>query len=239
MLIATNLAQLRYSGDYLKNIDIKFIYAPAGVFQLCEHKPDIVITNNYHEAVSASQNYPAIKFIGRDFDFPNYSFNVPLYLLDELSVITNPKVEVPKFEIGLFNPNYQIIEFINYLRCLGNLKIMGKGFCLEELDKTFHQRLTPGFYKFATYVACVSEEEMLKALFMGKPCITSFSNSFTYQNVLSLNNVVPKSNQIDYAWNFSHTNILSEILRICEYEELSVKLKSVFNIEKNNEATKS
>ena len=232
MLIATNLAQLRYSGDYLKNIDIKFIYSPAGVFQLCEHDPDIVITNSYHEAIAASQTYPSVKFIGRDFEFPNYSFNTPPHLLDELSVISNQKINVPKFEIGLFNPNYQIIEFINYLRCLGNLKIMGKGFCLEELEKTFPQRLTPGFYKIAPYVACVSEEEMLKALFMGKPCITNFSNSFTYQNILTLNNVVPKPNQIDYAWKYSYTNILSEILRICEYEELSVKLKLVFNIEK-------
>lgn len=239
MLIATNLAQLRYSGDYLKNIDVKFIYEHAGVFQLCEHEPDIVITNNYHEAVTASQNYPSIKFIGRDFEFPNYSFNVPPNLLDELSVITNQKIDIPKLEIGLFNPNYQVIEFINYLRCLGNLKIMGKGYCLEELDKNFPQRLTPGFYAVSKYVACVSEEEMLKALFMGKPCITNFSNSFTYQNILNLNNIFPKPNQIEYAWKFSHTNILSEILRICEYEELSIKLKSVFNIEKNNEATES
>lgn len=232
--ITTNIYALRYSGDYLKNIGVSFKYNPSGPFVMCEDNPDIVITNSYHEALAASKKYPSVIFIGSNFKFPNYNFNIPVALLDEIAVLNKVKIDCQPCDIAYFNNGgKENIPFINELKKIGKLKIMGPGYCIDELDKSFNQRFTPSFYNYAKIVGSSSREETLKALFMGKIVISDNMHPYTY----SVNNWANKSreNQIDYAWALSHTVILSEILEILNYQDLSDKLKTIFKIEKNNE----
>lgn len=235
--IITNIHALRYSGDYLRNIGINFKFTTSGPFVMCEDKPDIVVTNSYHEAIAASKEYPSIVFVGPNFKFPNYDINIPIALLDELSTLTKVKIDCMPHDIAYFNNSGQEnIPFINELKALGNVKIMGPGYCIDELDRTFNQRFTPAFYSYAKTVASTSREETLKALFMGKVVISDNNHPYTY----SINSVGPiRENQITYAWSLSHTVIWSQILEQLGYQELSDKLKTIFKIEENNETRTS
>lgn len=235
--ISTNIYALRYSGSYLQNIGVSFKYTTSGPFVMCEDNPDFIITNSYHEALAASKKYPSVVFVGPNFKFPNYDFNIPIALLDELSVLSKVNTKYIPHDIAYFNNSGQEnIPFINELQMLGNVKIMGPGYCIDELDRTFNQRLTPAFYSYAKTVASTSREETLKALFMGKSVISDNNHPYTY----SINNLgPPRENQITYAWSLSHTVIWSEIFEILGYQDLSDKLKTILKIEENNETRAS
>lgn len=239
MKILTNNYSLRYSKDYLRNIDIDFEYINTGVFALCEHSPDFIISNNYHEIQAASKKYPSIVFISDNLKFPNIAYSVPQALLDEISIMSQHNLKCQPCDIAYFNNGGRDnIPFIQQLQQLGNTKIMGPGYCNDELDKSFPQRLTPAFYKKAKVVAVSSKEEALKGLFMSMPVISSMVIPYTYQNVSSIQ-LSARANQVEYAWGLSHTNVWSEILSLIGQEELSAKLKSIFTIKGNKDEARA
>jgi hypothetical protein len=237
ILIISNLPQLRYSGDYLKNIGIEFRISNGGPFEMAQSNPDVIISNSYHEILAATKKYPSISFLGQNLKFPNYDMIIPTALLDELSVLNKIKVDCQPCDITYFNNGKQEnTPFIERLRALGNLKIMGPGYCIDELDKSFPQRATPSFYAHGKVVAATSKEEALKGLFMGKPVISDGVSQYAYSYTDGDGiNLTPRSNQVSYAWSLSHTNIWAEILTILNYQELSDKLKTIFKMEQNNE----
>lgn len=238
MKIISNEYSLRYSGDYLNNVGVKFKWVNAQVFEMCQENPDVVITNHYHEAVLASQAYPMIKFVGKGFSFPNYHFDIPPALLDELSVLNKSTVISQPCDIAYFNDSgRENVPFINKLRNIGITKIMGPGFCLDELDKNFPQRLTPAFYLSSRVVGATSKEEALKALFMGKPCIYDGVEPYCYRVNEGVITLRPRQNGISHAWNHSHTVVWSGIFNILGEFELAEKLESVIKFDKE-EVTK-
>lgn len=234
MKIISNLPALRYSGDYLKNVDIEFNYVGAGPFELAQHSPDVIITNDFHESLAASKKYPSILFAGRYLKFPCIDISIPDALLDEMSILNKSAIDCQNCDITYFNDkSKENIGFIDELKMLGNLKIMGHGFCVDELNRVFPQRLTPSFYKYGKVVAVSSKEECLKALFMGKPVISSGAFPYTYNTSTEIKNLPPRANQIEYAWSLSHTLVWAELLTKLNYEDLAEKLKTILNWSKN------
>lgn len=233
MMILSNNYALRYSQEYLKNVNIDFEYMPAGVFQMCEKKPNIIISDNYHECLAASKDYPDIVFLGRELTFPNIGHSVPTNLLDELSTLSDLNINCPHATIGYFNEGRENnIDFISKLRSLGNVKIMGPGFCLEELDEFFPQRTTASFYKYVDFVGATCVEEVLKALFLNKPCIYSGYYPKTYNvDKLTCVDLKPFSGSVEYAWSLSHTVTWGNILNALGYDKESEELKQILNFE--------
>lgn len=230
----SNLPQLRYSGDYLSNIGVEFKMSTGGPFEMAQSNPDVIVSNSYHEILAATKKYPSISFLGQNLKFPNYDMVVPTALLDELSVLNKIKVDCPPCDITYFNTGKQENSpFIERLRLLGNLKIMGPGYCVDELDRSLPQRVTPSFYAHGKVVAATSKEEALKGLFMGKPVIGDGVSPYTYSTSDGIN-LTPRANQISYAWSLSHTLVWAEILTILNYQELSDKLKTIFKMEQSN-----
>lgn len=236
--IATNLPAFKYAGDYLQKVNIKFEYHPnAGIFELSCLEPDIIISNNYHESVAVSSQKPSIKIVGPRLQFPNYNFDLPPFLLDELSVLlANEQNNYIRPAIAYYNNGgVENHEFTCKLQSLGNTKILGNGFGPDEITKFVNPRMTPAFYKMASVCAASSVEEMFKIFFMGKPCITNFRyNKYCY-HVDSINNIedlVPFSEQANYAWQFSHTVILSKILELVNLNYYSEELSKIVRIER-------
>lgn len=207
------------------------------MFQLSHGKPDVIITSDTKEAIEASKKYPDIKFVAPDLSFPNYAYTLPVALLDEMSVLNKTTgIKIPACDIAYFNNGHnEHIHFINQLRCLGNTKIMGPGYCVDELDRFFPQRMTPYFYSHAKVVATTSIEEALKGLFMGKACIIQgeFPKCYPLSKTITTD-IFPHAEQVSLAWDFSHTIILSEILTLIGEHELSDALKGVINFTKEN-----
>jgi len=238
MKILTNIPALRYSGDYLKNINVRFMYANQGVFELAQSKPNIIITNHYHEAVAASKKYPDIIFVGKDLQYPNINYVTPDNLLDELSVLIKSNISYPQCNVAYWNPSgKENIKFINKLRFLGNVKIMGHGFCIDELDRSFPQRMTPSFYARANIVAASSIEEAYKAMFMGKHCIFNgrLHGCFDIERALTVGvESMLKNTQYNDVWQYSHTNVWADIFDLLDYPEFGIKLKEITNYERTS-----
>jgi len=236
--IATNLQTFKYAGDYLGRVNIRFEYHPnAGIFELSCLNPDIIISNNYHESIAVSNEKPSIKIVGPKFQFPNYNFDIPPFLLDELSVLlSKEQANYPKPSISYYNggglENY---EFICKLQSLSDTKILGHGFGPDEITRFTNPRATPALYNRSKVCGATSVEEVLKILFMGKPCISNFQyNQYCYQvdTIKSLDDVVAKNGQSEYAFQFSHTAVLSKMLEIVGLNDYTEELNKLINIER-------
>ena len=102
--IVTNLNQLRYAGDYLSKIGILFeCHERAGLFELSCLNPNIIIATNYHESVALTNAKPDIKIVGPRLSFPNYQYDIPNFLLDELSIISPVQLDYIHSEISYYN----------------------------------------------------------------------------------------------------------------------------------------
>ena len=230
-MILSNNKALRYSEEYLKNVNINFAYTDSGVFQMCEKRPKVIISDNYHECIAASKEYPDIVFMGKDLSFPNVGYTVPNHLLDELSTLSQTSITCRRSLIGYFNEGREEnIDFISKLRSLGNVKIMGPGFCVDELDEFFPQRTTPAFYNYVDIVGATSIEEVLKALFVNKPCVYDGYYPKTY-NIDKLTDIdlKPFSGSVEYAWSLSHTVTWANMLNALGYNKESDELKQILN----------
>lgn len=237
--IATNLQSLRYAGDYFGRINIRFEYHPnAGIFELSCLNPDIIISNNYHESIAVSNEKPSIKIVGPKLQFPNYHFDIPPFLLDELSVLVNrdQPSNYRETTISYYNDSGPTNhEFICKLQSLGPTKILGNGFGPDELTKFVNQRGTPILYNRSKICGATSVEEVLKILFMGKPCLSNFPyNKYCYQvdTVNNLDDIVSMQGQSEYAFQFSHTVTLSKLLDVVGLNDYSEQLNKLVRIER-------
>lgn len=237
MLILTNCKALRYSEDYLKNINLDFKYFDTNVFTLVNFSPDIIVSNDSEEMVRASNKYPAIKFVGPDLKFPNYHFNIPDFLLDEICLTNRyqQKPDFPQCDISYFNEfGIDKYELICKLRGLGNTKIAGQGFCCDELIKNFPQRLTPKLYESSRFVAASTGEEILKALFLGKPCISDINFKYVthIDSISNLSQANWVGGEPEFAWQYSHTNVWSTIFDVLDMSEESTRMKQAMEFKK-------
>ncbi len=242
MKIFTNCVQLRLAGDYLNNINIEFLYSASNVFNLAQYAPDLILTKDVDEATQASREYPSIKFVGPGFSFPNYHVDIPNGLLDELSVLSGRKeYQFCNCDISYFNTEKnQNFIFVKKLQSLGNTKIIGDGYSIDQCIKNYPKRLSPAFYKFGKYGAATDLEEAYKILFMNKPCLVNADLDYCY-NTYKLDsekelNLTVKDGQVEYAWSMSHTLFLSNVLASTGYQDKANELKEIINL--NHKGTK-
>lgn len=237
MKIATNIRSLRNSGPYFNQIGIEFIYLNTNIYTLINYKPDVLMVNNCPEAMSASVDYPDIKFIGDGYEFPNYQFKFPDALLNELSVLQNNDITFPECDISYVTSSGKDNElFIYKLKALGNLKIAGPSSCIDTVHTYKNSNMSPLIYKHSKYCAADNEEEILKILFMNKPCITNirYPNTYFIDNV-KLNEILPTKTQVHFAWQASHTSVLGSCLGVLMYNDYQSKLKELLKFEGKNE----
>lgn len=241
MKIISNIYSLRNSGPYLRNIGVEFSYMNTNVFSICEHEPNIIVTNNGHEAINAQEEYPNIIFIGKDLPFPSYDFLIPDALLDELTSLSkdNDTFSFPKCEIALScftainNDN-----FIFKLKSLGNLKILGNALSIDSINIPSSNKISPMFYNASKVCAGYDKEEILKILFINKPCIVEGYSPYTYNinSVRSLN-LQPIKGQVMYAWQYSHTNLWAELFNKIGYTSEANDIKSKFALKGTQSVT--
>lgn len=238
MKIISNIFSLRNSKDYLSNIGIEFEYVMGGIFEIAQTNPDIIVTNESDINIF-SREYPAIKIVGPNLPFPNYRYNVPDALLDELSVLSDENLDIPECDVIYFNIDNKNSQFVYELMgTFKNAKFIGAGFGPDQIERNVAQRDSPKYYRLAKACAASSKEEILKILFMGKPCIVSKPSKYCYDINYIQYGEIPKSisGQIQYAWEYSHTNTWAQIFCILGMEDEYLKITKImeFNNEKRN-----
>lgn len=175
---------------------------------LCEKAPD--------------ESFPHIKFVGPKCEFPNYKFDFR-HGFDSQILDNTPPADI-EIDVFFINKSGQKNKaFIKNLESLDfNLKVLGAGFGISQLNiDDLNDEKIAAMYNRANIIAADSIEEILKAHYLNKLCITPFN----YTNSINIKNIKHKSNIDSIAVNtkdlvIKHTwqNVFNDIFELTQEE---------------------
>ena len=186
--------------NFLKKYGIELnIIVNESPFALAQSKPNIVI---HPKSFILNGEYPTIKFMGPECDFPNYKYLVN-FGFDKESA-TN-KMHPIKSQCSFINTTNNI-DFIKKLESMFSLRVWGRP--VDSLSYMGPINCnTYEIYNSSEVCAADNESEILKATYVGKFCYTPFNylgGKFCLtQNIFEANN--------DYARIFVNKDELFEL----------------------------
>lgn len=215
IVINTNLPQYHSAVNWGRSRNIKINIINGNDFELAKHieRPNYVISHSCH---LIQDNFPEITFIGPECGFPGKSY-YPEAGFDSGALDSMPRIIVPADIIYVNKTvSFDSKVFIKKIESLGlNLKVYGHGFGISE----FKSKVPPdSAYKGVSAIAADNEEEIYKALYLGKVCITPFNFAHCYNvfEIESGQSLVSTEAQQDFAkqntWDsiFNRMGILNE-----------------------------
>lgn len=223
MKIISTIPGTQFAQDFLANNKISFGYSRDNLYNVASYLPDIVLTHDTEAANEVALEYPSIKFLCPNGEFPLYSYEMKYgFNLDE---IFSPKKYIVKSDIFYVNRTGEKSKlFIQKLRSLNvDVKVCGNPYGAIGVGD-FHDSLIIDFYKGCAYGAAEDIHDVLRILALGKPCITPYNFPFTYNGLdvnFSLNDCVPINGQINFALGQTYYDIYAEIMQIAGYSEIA------------------
>lgn len=171
------------------------------------NRPDVVISMNANKITT---EFPHIKFVGPQCKFPNYEYNPVQGFNAELCDIAPPsELKSKVIFINRQGPKNKL--FIKKIESIGlSPFVLGDGFGIAQINYGKKEPIE-SLYKSAEFVAATSVEDIYRALYLGKMCITPWEFPHC-NNIFKSAKLTMNPAQIEFAKQFDWKNIFGEIL---------------------------
>lgn len=226
MKIISTIEGTQFAQEFLTKRNIAFAYTNNNLYNVASYLPDIVLTHNTEEATIVAEEYPQVKFLCPNGQFPLYNYQMKYgFNLEDLFINKSHVIKSNIFFVNRTGEKSNL--FIQKLRSLStDLKVSGPSHGAISVGNLSH-RMIVDFYKNANYCAAEDIHDILLILALGKPCITPFNFPFTYNGLntgFTLDGCARINGQINFALNQTYHDIYAEIMEIAGYSEIAQSL---------------